>query len=131
MTEHELKQLKADLAGDELALEFLAHPERFEPTPFAIAAICDRAYGLLDDWLCIPKEIRCAMATARLNARHIRNARVEIKWAYSSTAGCPCAVMTTFAECLVRGPRGGEEWRQFDSGGGIAFVTSSFIQRKK
>lgn len=121
--------LRAELADDELAIEFLDHPERFEPTDHALVMIYDRAYSLPSDWLCISKDARAAMAKERLRVGHISNHRIEIQWGYSSTAGRDCPILANLARCMIGDGRGGVQWREIRDGG-IAFVTSEFIQRK-
>lgn len=121
--------LRVALSKDSMALEFLDHPDRFEPTEHALVMMYDAAYSMPGDWLCVTIDVRLAMAKERIRCGHISHHRIEIEWAYSSTADRECPVLMNVANCRISDGRGGTEVREVCDGG-IAFNTSSFIKRK-
>lgn|GEM_PF-6968749 len=101
--------------------EFLDHPERFRLTEHALKTAYSEFVAQPRGHFVWPQEV--GTDKCPIDASLIRNVGTRLEYAYSSTAGCRCAVHVTTAEVL-----NGGEWEPVDSGG-IAFCLRDWIEK--
>lgn len=108
-------------AGREM-IDFLLHPEDYEPTQFAQQKAWAQFVVNAQGGYIYPREVNIQ----DIKPDKMRDVRVSVEWSYSSTLGGNAAVIYTGAE--VKDDESGE-WRQRQSGG-VAFCLSDFVQHK-
>lgn len=108
-------------AGREM-VDFLLHPEDYEPTQFAQQKAWATFIVNANGGYIYPREVD----VKAINPDKMRNVKITVEWSYSSTLGRNAAVIYTGAE--VKDDESGE-WRQRQSGG-VLFSLSDFVQHK-